>query len=136
MLSLTAQSGRSIHGPEQSSASQRGVLWQISSPAGAVNYLFATVHISDPRVIELPHQVTKHLASSNKFAMEVLIEATTMQKMVQAMFYQDGTQLKEIIGVELYERALTFLVGHGVARASQPAIETMGRLYDLIDTRR
>ncbi len=48
----------------------RGLLWRVSQPGVAPSYVFGTIHLADPRVLELPEPVTRALARSKHYYME------------------------------------------------------------------
>jgi uncharacterized protein len=93
----------------------RGLLWRIESADGRISHLFGTIHIADPRVIELPPGVVKTLRGSGSFGMEVLLDAAAMQQMSTAMFHGGGQSLEGDLDAELFDRTAKLLGRYGVS---------------------
>jgi len=96
----------------------RGILWRIESVDGRVSHVFGTIHISDPRVTDLPKAVIGALNSSNSFGMEVLLDFETIARMSSAMYYGSGGSLKSNLDAELFEGTVSLLGRYGVTAAA------------------
>ncbi len=96
----------------------RGLLWKIEAPGVAPSYLFGTIHSDDPRVTALPAPVTRALDASRRFVMEALIDGDGLARMAQAMYFDDGRTLEQVIGKPLYAQTLKALAAHGVPAES------------------
>ena len=95
----------------------QGLLWRIEpnrSGGAAASYIFGTIHSEDPRVLALPNRVTTALHSSRQFAMEMIPDLQAMQRMQQAMFFGDGTQLKELLGAPMYSSLQRAIAPYGI----------------------
>ncbi len=99
----------------ESAGYSRGLLWRIESGGGQVSHLFGTVHLSDPRVTDLPPSVVDVLMSSSSFGMEVLLDIEAMLQMSRAMYYSGGQSLEEDLEPMLFESAVKLLEGYGVS---------------------
>lgn len=84
----------------------RGLLWRIDSPNRAPSFLFGTFHSSDPRITDLPCPVQQAFEGSASFTMEVILNGPGLVSMAQAMFFNDGTTLREVLGDTLYRQTL------------------------------
>ncbi len=95
-----------------------GLLWRVEAPDGAENYVFGTIHISDPRVARLSSAVTTALDRSAHFMMEVMFDAGTVAQMSRAMYFQNGQSLSQRLPQELYKRVVDLLARHQVSGAA------------------
>lgn len=80
----------------------RGLLWRIETEGAAPSYLFGTIHLSDPRVTDLPAPVRRAFEQAASFTMETFINASGLLHMAEAMFFNDGRTLDRLLGEELY----------------------------------
>ena len=48
----------------------KGLLWRVSKEGTAPSYVFGTIHVPDPRVLDLPDPVSMALARSRRYYME------------------------------------------------------------------
>lgn len=80
----------------------RGLLWKIEAEGAAPSYLFGTIHLSDPRVTNLPGPVRLAFERSASFTMETFINASGLLHMAEAMFFSDDRTLDRLLGKELY----------------------------------
>lgn len=91
-----------------------GNLWRIDALDGHINYLFGTIHLTDPRVTQLPSPVAEALDNSDIFGMEVVLDSDAIVAMSQAMRLVDGNSLQKILGLELFESTAELLGRYGV----------------------
>lgn len=98
----------------ESAGYDSGLLWRVRAADGAINHIFGTIHLSDPRVTALHTPVRDALHASKRFAMEVLLDAEALQRMSQSMYYGDGQSLKEALDAEVFERTVELLLRYGV----------------------
>ncbi|HXR58766.1 MAG TPA: TraB/GumN family protein, partial [Burkholderiales bacterium] len=57
----------------QAAAAERftkGTLWRVTRAGTAPSHVFGTIHLADPRVLEIPAPVARALEHSRSFAME------------------------------------------------------------------
>jgi uncharacterized protein YbaP (TraB family) len=50
----------------------RGLLWRVARPGVAPSYVFGTIHLADPRVLDFPEPVTLALSRSLKLRIDAL----------------------------------------------------------------
>lgn len=125
---------------------EQGLLWQITSPAsGKTSYLFGTIHSEDPRVTTLAPLVQSAFDRSTRYVMEIIPDQASMTAASQAMLLDQGTSLRVLVGVPLFDRTVRILRELGVpAEAadrfkpwaamvimSMPRLET-GQVLDLM----
>lgn len=72
------------------------LLWKVSKAGSSSSYIFGTIHVSDPRITNLPEAVKSALNNSGTFVMEALPTPEEVLSLSQMMFYADGTTLKNI----------------------------------------
>lgn len=85
-----------------SAAFTRGLLWKIEFPGKAPSYLFGTFHSSDPRITLLPCPVSVAFNQASSYTLEVIANGAGLVAMAEAMYFNDGTTLKEVAGEALY----------------------------------
>src|ERR671927_413740 len=74
-ISLGAQTA-----PAQVRATDKPFLWRIDGPVPS--YLYGTVHVPDPRVLELPEVVRKAFDASDVFNAEIPLDPETQAGML------------------------------------------------------
>ena len=78
-----------------------GLLWKIERAGVKPSYLFGTMHLSDPRLLDLPPKVTAALESADTLAVEIkaIADPDLMKKKAASLghlsIYTDGTTLEE-----------------------------------------
>lgn len=101
-----------------------GLLWRIEREGVAASYLFGTIHVSDPRVLDIPAPVESALRASRLFVMEALFEPGAVARFAGSMYFDDGTRLEDLAGRPLAERAQSLLLRFNVpaeaARSLKP----------------
>jgi uncharacterized protein YbaP (TraB family) len=81
-----------------------GILWRIEKPGAAPSYAFGTIHIDDPRVLDLPPAVARAFAQSGSFTMEMLTDEAASRKFTRASRLGGGEDLPAVLGPELYRK--------------------------------
>lgn len=85
------------------------LLWKVSKGNSRASYIFGTIHVSDPEIINLPEKVSSTLGQSDIFVMEALPLVDEALKFSQMMFFNDGTTLKDFIDDDLFEKTAEIL---------------------------
>jgi len=103
----------------------QGLLWKIEKPSQPTSYLFATMHVSDPRVVNLPQPVEQAFTDSTQFVMEMLLTFQAVGLVSRASFFSDGRTLADVMQAENYRRLLDLLqkrmqLGESVVRHMKP----------------
>ena len=83
-----------------------GLLWKIETPGIAPSYLFGTYHSNDPRITTLPCPVRDVFDRASSYTMEVITNGAGIVSMAEAMFFNDGKTLKDVLGEPLYQETL------------------------------
>ncbi|MEE8233203.1 MAG: TraB/GumN family protein [Gammaproteobacteria bacterium] len=85
------------------------LLWKVSKEGRQPSYVFGTIHVSDPRITNLPEPVETALKNSDIFVMEALPTPEEALSLAQMMFYADGTTLKDYLDDDLFNRTAKVL---------------------------
>lgn len=91
-----------------------GLLWQITSPQGKTSYLFGTIHVDDPAVINLPLPVTSAFNRCRSLTLELLPDPALAQQSLTAMLFQDNRTLASVAGSTVARRATEAMVARGM----------------------
>jgi uncharacterized protein YbaP (TraB family) len=87
-------------------------LWEIRTQSGAVSHLFGTIHIEDPRVLDLPAPVATAFRESRRFVGELALDADAFARIDELMHLPEGAGLDTLLGADLYARTARALQGH------------------------
>jgi len=93
---------------------KNGLLWQISQQGKPLGYLFGTIHSEDERVIKLPEPVNFAFETSTIFALEMELDKAATQSVLRNMYFQNGQNLKQVINLNLYQRAISAMADKGI----------------------
>jgi uncharacterized protein YbaP (TraB family) len=107
LVLLRAALALSLLLPAAPAAAQRydqGLLWRVDAPSGA-SHVFGTIHVEDPRVTDLPPPVTRALNESRSVTVELTLEPANVMALAARMVLQDGRDLADIAGPELFGKA-------------------------------
>lgn len=78
------------------------LLWSISKNGRDAGYLLGTIHSEDPRVLDFHESFMDLLGSNDFFAMEIVPDLPTLNRLTRYMQYQDGRTLEGQVGPERY----------------------------------
>lgn len=103
----------------------QGLLWKIEKPSQSPSYLFATMHVNHPRVVNLPQPVEQAFSGSRQFVMEMLLTFQAVGLVSRASFFSDGRTLDSVMQTEDYKRLLMVLqkrqqIGESTIRHMKP----------------
>lgn len=110
-------------------ASRAGVngeamLWRIESPDGAISHLYGTMHVTDPRVTQLPSEAQAAFDASRMLVIEttdILDPAAMMAAMArhpELMMFTDATTLSSLLSIEERDMVEAALRERGLSLAS------------------
>jgi uncharacterized protein YbaP (TraB family) len=94
---------------EEPSKYADALLWKVSKDNLEPSYLFGTIHVSDPKIVNLPQAVSSALNASDIFVMEAIPELEESLKLTQMMFFDDGRTLKDYIDDALFNKIAEIL---------------------------
>ena len=98
-----------VHGAEQ-----KGLLWKIERDGVKPSFLLGTMHSEDERVLKIPPEVQRVFDGSSSFTMEVVLDTQAIMETAQAMVFNDGGDLKTVLGSALYNKIVPLMAQHGV----------------------
>ena len=85
----------------------QGRIWQVDFPGQEPSYLFGTIHVSDPRVFNLPKAAEEAFAKAHIAAFEAANDDNPEDSVVKTYFeLPKDTDLEEVIGSETYDRMM------------------------------
>jgi len=91
----------------QAAAAERftkGTLWRVTRPGTVPSHVFGTIHLADPRVLEIPAPVARALEHSRSLAMESPPSGPQDWRMAEAAELPAGQTLEPLIGAPAYGR--------------------------------
>ena len=86
--------------------------WTVLRDGEPAGYLLGTIHSEDPRVLDFSESLIEQLGSVDLFAMEMVPDLPTLNRLTEYMHYQDGSTLEDRIGPERFERVRAALSGY------------------------
>jgi len=93
----------------------QGLLWRLDPPGGGrPSYLLGTMHVADPRVLDLPRAVRQALSASDTAVFEMIDSLAEQQAAAAPMFYQDGRSLDLVLGKALWEQTMAIARTYGL----------------------
>ena len=108
--------------PQAGTRFAKGLLWRVSRPGAAANHVFGTIHLADPRVLDIPEPVRRALARSRRYYTESFQGEREAMRFFEAGQFDDGSRLETLIGPESYAMAA------GMLRERQVPEDVIARL--------
>ena len=90
-------------------AADTALFWSLSRDGQPAGYLLGTIHSEDPRVLDFSEAFIERLGENAVFAMEMVPDLPTLNRLTEYMQYQDGTTLENRVGTERLTRLRTAL---------------------------
>ena len=87
----------------------------MKSADGRKSHLYGTIHLGDPRVVDLAQPVVQALNGSSSFGMEVVFDVDAIMTMSKAMNLASGKSLGGMLDPALFTGATKLLERYGVA---------------------
>jgi len=88
----------------------RALFWSIQKDGQPAGYLLGTIHSEDPRVLDFSEEFLHKLRANKVFAMELVPDLQTLERLTGYMHYPPGQDLESVIGSERFkalEKALS-----------------------------
>lgn len=92
----------------------QGLLWQLEKEGAPTSYVFGTIHIADPRVLNLPEPVIDAINRSERVIFELVFDPNVRMAMAQSMVLTDGRTLGQILGADLFGKAQQVAAAYGL----------------------
>jgi uncharacterized protein YbaP (TraB family) len=99
-----------------------GLLWRVSKAGVQPSYVFGTIHLADPRVLDIPDAVGRALSRSKRYYMESFLGEREAARFFEAAQFEDGRRLEPLIGAESYAKVA------GMLRDRQVPDEVIARM--------
>ena len=87
----------------------KGLLWKIDKAGQKTSYLYGTMHVGDPRVVNLAPEVEQAFSNADRFAMEMLLNFRAVAIITSGSFFNDGRTLKSVMQPDKYRQLLDLL---------------------------
>ena len=113
-LGLLMLMGPSVVPAGQNSESDRALFWSIQKNGQQAGYLLGTIHSEDPRVLDFSEDFLRKLKENEVFAMEMVPDLPTLERLTAYMNYPPGKSLESVIGNERYTVLQSVLSGNQV----------------------
>lgn len=88
--------------------------WRILRGGADAGFLLGTIHSEDPRVVDFPQSLVDQLASCQVFAMEMVPDLATLQRLTEYMHYPVAGELERRLGPERYRSVMSALASYQV----------------------
>jgi len=95
-----------------------GLLFRISKPGAPPSFVFGTVHVADPRVLDLAAPVRDAFVSARAFAPELGTDTLVDPRLEDAELLGDGKTLAALVGQDAFGDLETRLAAQGVPRSA------------------
>lgn len=103
-----------IENSSKTVSAQGGMLWRIAKDGADDSYLLGTIHSSDERVVRLRPAVSRALDRSDRFVMEMEMDATALMSFGGKMMFTDGRNLETVLGSGLYTEVVAAMSDLGM----------------------
>lgn len=105
----------------------QGLLWQVEKNGGEPSYVFGTMHVSDPEILDLPAAVEDAFANSGQAAFELVTPkdkaVRQARRFIAAAMLPDGQSLEELLGAVDYSQIIR------IARRQRPQAVMIGHTH-------
>lgn len=92
----------------------KGFFYEVNNKGNKI-YMLGSIHVGNSSLYPIDENIIKALKSSEKIYMEIdLSNREEAKKMRQKIYYDDGKNLKDDLGEELYSRVLKIFQGYGM----------------------
>ncbi|MDA8142053.1 MAG: TraB/GumN family protein [Desulfobacteraceae bacterium] len=95
-------------------SARQGLLWRIKMDGKAAGYLLGTIHSSDRRVTNLRTAVAQALDRSDRFVMEMEMDASALTSFGSSMMLPSGQDLESLLGAALYKEVQSAMTAYGM----------------------
>lgn len=109
LLLFSVQQSHAEAQNKQSILHPKGLLWKIESTGRPLSYLYGTMHVGDPDVVNLAPEVEQAFKQADHFVMEMIMNFQAVGYVASASFFNDGRTLKDVMGHIEYMRLTSLL---------------------------
>jgi len=94
---------------------EQGLLWRVSRAGVPPSYLFGTMHVADPRLLELSAAADKAFREARTFVLEMYPDRAVARRFSEASLLDGGRRLSELVSPASFEAMTARLAGRGLA---------------------
>jgi len=102
------------HAGRDASLKAKGVFWRIERSGLRPSFLMGTIHVEDERVLQLPPAAEAAFNAADALVLELILNDVAVFKAAAAMIYMDGTDLKAVLGEDLFIKTAAAMKDYGV----------------------
>lgn len=107
------------------------LFWSLERDGRVAGYLLGTVHSEDPRVLDFRPEFLNRVGECDVFAMELVPDLATLQRLVAYMQLPEGQSLRAQLGEARYERVAAALERYGVTAAQAERLKPWAAMMTL-----
>jgi uncharacterized protein YbaP (TraB family) len=112
----------------------KGLLWRVSRTGAPPSYVFGTIHVADPRVLELPEPVSRALERCRHYYVESDLGEREAARFFEAAQFEDGQRLEPLIGAQAFAKVAAQLRERNVPESVIARIKPWAALVNLTVT--
>lgn len=109
----------------------RGLLWRVSAKDAAASHVYGTIHVADPRLVDLPAAARSAFDGAKSLMLEFLPDPYSRERFLEAAMFLDHQTLEQKIGAADFERAVEHLAPIGLTRDFVNKMKPWGVLLNL-----
>jgi uncharacterized protein YbaP (TraB family) len=110
----------------------KGLLWQVVRPGVAPSYVFGTIHLPDPRALEIPEPVLRALGEARSYAMEAPQWDGHDWRLYEAAQFDDGRSLEGVVGAETFAQVRAALAPRGIPEPVLARLKPWAALANIV----
>lgn len=100
--------------PLRAQQTEQALYWEVSREGQLAGYLLGTIHSEDPRVLDFNTDFVEQLNSCEVFAMEMVPDLPTLQRLTEVMHFDQPGELERHLGEQRFARVMAALAGYQV----------------------
>ena len=110
-----------------SAPTEKPLLWRIDGPVPS--YLYGTIHVPDPRVLDLPDVVRRAVEASDVLFTEIPLDAQTQQAAARIAMLPANQDLRKLAGEELFGRLMRVVSNSLGGKLPGPAADLLAMTF-------
>jgi uncharacterized protein YbaP (TraB family) len=92
----------------------QGVLWQVAKDDRPPSYVFGTIHLGGPRILDLAPPVRQAFDNARSASFELILDEDTSRRMAQASTFTGWRTLDDVLGPDLYAEVVRIAAPYGL----------------------
>jgi uncharacterized protein len=94
----------------------QGLLFEIEGEQITSSYIFGTMHVADPDIVNLPKEVNDAFARSQSFVMEALFDEKSVAELMHSMVIEQGPTLDRSLTPQMFDTLASLLERYDLSR--------------------